>query len=139
MGRFHMPAHNLDPKKDSMHHPDLRHHARDRIVAAEVMKLDLHEAELHATRGEPGVIETRKPRRAVLGPTKRALACTSRRSPTPKRVPLERMVEKRADAMRRAGQMPEDGALYRCRCGTSFTAAVTSCVACPSCGTGQPW
>ena len=64
-----------------MHHPDLRHHARDRIVAAEVMKLDLHEAEPHATRGEPGVIETRKPRRAAPCPTKCALAGASRRSP----------------------------------------------------------
>jgi hypothetical protein len=45
-----------------MHHPDLRHHARDRIVAAGVMKLDLHEAELRAAPGEPGVLEARKPR-----------------------------------------------------------------------------
>ena len=111
-----------------MHHPDLRHHARDRIAAAEVMKLDLHEAELHATRGEPGVIEIRKPRRAGLGPTKRALVCTSRRSLALKRV-----------ALRRAGQTPEDAALYRCHCGTSFTAAVTTSVVCPSCGTGQAW
>ena len=65
-----------------MHHPDLRHHARDRIVAAEVIKLDLHEAELRAARGEPGVLETRKPRRAVRGPAKLGLACASRRSPT---------------------------------------------------------
>ena len=122
-----------------MHHPDLRHHARDRIVAAEVMKLDLPEAERHAARGEPGAIETRKPRRAAPSPTKRALACTSRRSPTPKRVPLERVVRTRADAMRRAGQTPEDAALYRCHCGTGFTAAVTTCVVCPSCGTGQAW
>jgi hypothetical protein len=122
-----------------MHHPDLRHHARDRIVAAEVMKLDLHEAELHATRGEPGVIETRKPRRAVLGSSKRALACTSPRSPTPNRVPLERVARTRAEAMRRAGRTPEDAALYRCHCGISFTAAVTTCVTCPSCDTGQAW
>jgi hypothetical protein len=139
MGRFHMPAHNLDPKKDSMHHPDLRHHARDRIVAAEVMKLDLHEAELHATRGEPGVIETWKPRRAAPGPTKCGLACASRRSPTLKPVSLEHAARTRADAMRRAGQAPEDAALYQCHCGNSFTAAVTTCVTCPSCGTGQVW
>ena len=42
-----------------MHHPDLRHHARDRIVAAEVMKLDLPEAERRARatarwEGNPG-------------------------------------------------------------------------------------
>ena len=94
-----------------MHHPDLRHHARDRIVAAEVMKLDL-----------------------------RALACTPRRSPAANGLPgLEPLARTRAQAMRRAGQTPEDAALYRCHCGTSFTAAVTTTVACPRCGTGQAW
>lgn len=123
-----------------MHHPDLRHRARDRIVAAEVMKLDLHEAELHAARGEPGVIETRKPRRAAPGPAKRALGRASRRSPALRRVvPLEPVARTRAAATRRAGQAPEDAALYLCDCGHSFTAAVTTRVACPSCGTGQPW
>ena len=94
-----------------MQYPDLRHHACDRIAAGEVMKLDLHEVELHATRGEPGVIDTRKPRRAAPGPTKRAIA----------------------------GKTPEDAALYRCHCGNTFTAAVTTCVACPRCGTGHAW
>ena len=104
-----------------MQHPDLRHHARDRIVAAEVMKLDLHEADRHAARGEPGVIATRKPRRAAARLAKRALAC------------------QRAPAMRRVEHAPEDAALYQCHCGHSFTAAVTADVDCPSCGTGQPW
>jgi hypothetical protein len=122
-----------------MHHPDLRHHARDRIVAAAVMKLDLHEAELHAARGEPGVLATRKPRRAALGPAKRPVACASRLSPTLRRVQLEPVARTRACALRPAGQVPEDAALYQCHCGHSFTAAVTTCVACPSCGTGQPW
>jgi hypothetical protein len=106
-----------------MHHPDLRHHARDRIVAA----------------GEPGVIETWKSRRAAPGPTKRAPACASRRSPTLRRVPHEHVARTRASVMRPAGQAPEDAALYLCHCGHSFTAAVTTGVACPSCGTGQPW
>jgi hypothetical protein len=109
-----------------MHHPDLRYHARDRIVAAGVMKLDLAEAEPHAARGEPSVIAARKPWRAAPSHTKPALACASRRSPTLRRV-------------RRGGQAPEDAALYLCRCGRKFTAAVTTCVACPTCGTGQPW
>jgi hypothetical protein len=122
-----------------MHHPDLRHHARDRVVAADVLKLDLHEAELHAARGEPGVIETRKPRRAAPGPAKRALACASRPSRTLSWVPLGPVPRTRAAAMLRAGQTPEDSALYRCQCGHSFTAAVRTCVACPSCGTGQAW
>jgi hypothetical protein len=95
-----------------MHHPNLRHHARDRTVAAEVMKLDLHE---------------------------RALACASRPSRTASRVPLGPVARTSAAAMRRAGHTPEDAALYRCQCGHSFTAAVTTCVACPSCGTGQAW
>ncbi len=46
-----MPAHSLNPKRTATHHPDLRHHARDRIVAAEVMKLDLYEAN-HTPRAE---------------------------------------------------------------------------------------
>jgi hypothetical protein len=122
-----------------MHHPDLRHHARDRIVAAELVTLDLHEVELRAARGEPGVIETPIPRRAAPGPAKCALSCASRLAPTPRRVPLEPVARTRATVMRRAGQPPEDAALYRCHCGHSFTAAVTTCLACPSCGTEQAW
>jgi hypothetical protein len=122
-----------------MHHPDLRHPTSDRIVAAEVMKLDLHEVELRAARGEPGVIETPKPRRAGPSPARRALARASRPSPAPRQVRLEPVARRRAAVLRRVGQAPEDAALYRCHCGHSFTAAVTTCVACPSCGTGQAW
>ena len=122
-----------------MHYPDLRHLARDRIIAG-VMKLDMHEAELSAARGEPGVIETRKPRQAATNPAKRALTSASRRSPTLGRVPLVAPVSRtRTAALRRARQTPEDAALYRCHCGTSFTAAVTTCVTCPHCGAGQAW
>ena len=70
-----------------MHHPDLRHRASVAISAAKVMKLDMHEAELRAAPGEPGVIEARKPRRAA-GPAKHAFACESRRSPALRRAPL---------------------------------------------------
>jgi hypothetical protein len=35
--------------------------------------------------------------------------------------------------------VPEDSALYTCECGEGFTAAVTTCVTCPSCGGGQAW
>jgi hypothetical protein len=38
-----------------------------------------------------------------------------------------------------AGLVPEDAASYRCDCGEGFTAAVTTCVTCPSCGHGQVW
>jgi hypothetical protein len=38
-----------------------------------------------------------------------------------------------------AGLVPEDAARYRCDCGEGFTAAVTTCVTCPSCGHGQAW
>lgn len=33
----------------------------------------------------------------------------------------------------------EDTALYSCSCGFQFTAAVTTSVACPHCGTAQAW
>jgi hypothetical protein len=46
---------------------------------------------------------------------------------------------KRVAVARRAGQVPEDAALYPCHCGHDFTAAVTTSVICPSCGDGQPW
>jgi hypothetical protein len=38
-----------------------------------------------------------------------------------------------------AGLVPEDAARYECDCGEGFTAAVTTCVTCPSCGHGQLW
>src|SRR3954454_21280453 len=34
---------------------------------------------------------------------------------------------------------PEDRALYRCQCGYSFKAEVTTSVGCPHCGTNQAW
>ena len=123
-----------------MQYPDLRHLACDRIIATGLMKLDMHEAELSAARGEPGVIETRKPRQAASSPAKRGPACASRRSPTPGRVPLVAPVSRtRTAALRRARLAPEDAALYRCQCGNSFKAAVTTCVTCPNCGAGQAW
>ena len=39
---------------------------------------------------------------------------------------------------RRAGG-PQDRALYNCACGFVFTAAVSTSVGCPHCGTGQAW
>lgn len=34
---------------------------------------------------------------------------------------------------------PVDQALYRCECGVSFMAEVTTSVGCPHCGTRQAW
>jgi hypothetical protein len=42
------------------------------------------------------------------------------------------------DSARRAGG-PEDRALYACACGHAFTAAVSTSVGCPRCGTAQAW
>lgn len=64
---------------------------------------------------------------------------------TRSRSPRSHLIFDRATARRRrhrsthVGRVPEDGALYRCRCGTAFTAAVTACVTCPTCGEGQAW
>jgi hypothetical protein len=33
----------------------------------------------------------------------------------------------------------QDAALYSCECGYVFTAAVTTSVGCPHCGTNQAW
>lgn len=40
-------------------------------------------------------------------------------------------------AMREGG--PQDSALYICRCGSAFQAAVSASVACPHCGDAQAW
>ena len=42
-----------------------------------------------------------------------------------------------ADARRGGG--PQDRALYSCMCGYAFTAAVSTSVDCPHCGTEQAW
>jgi hypothetical protein len=34
---------------------------------------------------------------------------------------------------------PQDRALYTCSCGYAFTAAVSTSVGCPQCGTNQAW
>ncbi|HVE67028.1 MAG TPA: hypothetical protein VNB64_00460 [Solirubrobacteraceae bacterium] len=34
---------------------------------------------------------------------------------------------------------PQDSALYVCRCGSAFQAAVTASVRCPHCGEPQAW
>ena len=39
----------------------------------------------------------------------------------------------------RRGSGPEDNALYSCMCGYAFTAAVSTSVDCPHCGTEQAW
>jgi hypothetical protein len=42
------------------------------------------------------------------------------------------------DRARRSGG-PQDRALYACRCGSTFQAAVTASVRCPHCGETQAW
>ena len=43
-----------------------------------------------------------------------------------------------SSSARRAG-CPQDNALYTCSCGCAFTAAVSTSVGCPHCGTDQAW
>lgn len=44
-----------------------------------------------------------------------------------------------ATDLARRGGGPQDEALYECSCGSVFTAAVSTSVGCPHCGTGQAW
>jgi hypothetical protein len=44
-----------------------------------------------------------------------------------------------AERRHRASVAPEDNALYLCGCGSEFSAAVSTTVTCPSCGSGQDW
>ena len=41
--------------------------------------------------------------------------------------------------MDRSGGPQQDRALYTCGCGYAFTAAVSTSVGCPHCGTSQAW
>jgi hypothetical protein len=56
--------------------------------------------------------------------------------------PVERVASPKPSAPNRdarRGGGPEDRALYSCMCGFVFTAAVTTSVDCPHCGTQQAW
>src|SRR3954468_10496166 len=44
-----------------------------------------------------------------------------------------------ATDLARRGGGPQDQALYTCSCGCAFTAAVSTSVGCPHCGTAQAW
>jgi hypothetical protein len=49
-----------------MQYRDRRHVVRDRIIAAEVMKLELRRARVSPAFGQPGRAETPEARRAAL-------------------------------------------------------------------------
>ena len=51
--------------------------------------------------------------------------------------PAPRPPAPRPPARRTEG--PQDRALYVCRCGSAFQAAVTASVRCPHCGEAQAW
>jgi hypothetical protein len=51
--------------------------------------------------------------------------------------PRASVLHSQARAKRSGG--PEDRALYRCGCGHSFRASVSTTVGCPRCGTTQAW
>ena len=71
-----------------------------------------------------------------LTPASPAVAPGAQRAP-PRPRPAEPERRERSDARRAGG--PEDRALYSCTCGFAFTAAVTTSVDCPHCGTEQAW
>jgi hypothetical protein len=51
--------------------------------------------------------------------------------------PRTAVLEKLARAKRSGG--PEDRALYKCGCGHTFRAEVSTSVGCPHCGANQAW
>jgi hypothetical protein len=58
----------------------------------------------------------------------------------PTRRPTRQVREQRPDQRRdRSGGPQQDRALYTCGCGYAFTAAVSTTVGCPHCGTSQAW
>jgi hypothetical protein len=62
---------------------------------------------------------------------------TTKRLPKPQ-VPTTIAATAETQDARRGGG-PEDRALYSCMCGFAFTAAVSTSVDCPHCGTEQAW
>ena len=55
----------------------------------------------------------------------------------PRRRAAEKPVTETVSAKRAGG--PQDNAFYTCSCGCAFTAAVSTSVGCPHCGTSQAW
>jgi len=61
-------------------------------------------------------------------------------SPRPRRAEqAARPAPSRATRDARRGPGSQDKALYACMCGYAFTAAVTTSVGCPHCGSEQAW
>jgi hypothetical protein len=61
-------------------------------------------------------------------------------SPRPRRAEQPARPEpSRATLDARRGPASQDKALYSCMCGYAFTAAVTTSVGCPHCGSEQAW
>jgi hypothetical protein len=75
-------------------------------------------------------LSTRIPKRR----TRRSRRASAGANPAPARAAEPPEVR----AARRGGG-PEDHAPYACMCGFAFTAAVTTSVGCPHCGTEQAW
>ena len=67
-------------------------------------------------------------------PKRRPARTRARRTPTP---PQHTPSSATRDARR--GLASQDKALYACMCGYAFTAAVTTSVGCPHCGSEQAW
>ena len=51
----------------------------------------------------------------------------------------QRSAESSAQARAQRAGGSQDRALYSCQCGYAFTAAVTTSVGCPQCGSHQAW
>jgi hypothetical protein len=68
--------------------------------------------------------------------TRRRRPAAHRRRSAP-RSAAARALKSLARARRSGG--PIDHALYRCCCGHTFTASVSTTVGCPSCGETQAW
>ena len=72
----------------------------------------------------------------------RPLTLNRRSSGTRRPAILARRARHAAGAARERNQranISQDAALYSCACGYVFTAAVTTSVGCPHCGTDQAW
>ena len=63
----------------------------------------------------------------------------SRRRPSRRSIARLRSAVGPARERNKRANISQDAALYSCSCGYVFTAAVTTSVGCPHCGSAQAW
>jgi hypothetical protein len=91
---------------------------------------------LQPTRTRPHERRELRRRRVGMQPPRVAQVTAAAAIPAPAATPIQ--CDPAVARVREAGG-PVDHASYSCECGYFFSAAVSTTVSCPHCGTGQAW